>query len=385
MLTSIEGACEAQNNNAALSGVQVRGVWHRPNSSKKEHDLDGIIAVLEDFKASGINLVFLETLYHGMSVWKNELFPYNYRYENFTYGDYPDYLTAFVTEASNRGIKVHAWVQDFYVGVKEERSFIQEHLDWMLINQDGGLRHTTEGVGFGGYLFLDPANKQVREHLVKFYDSLLTAFPQIAGLNMDYIRYPISIFEEESDTGYTEVCMTEFAEKYQLTLDKDNMREDLYSLISSLGLLDAWIAHRAEYVTGFVRSVREMVDTKHPGKLVSTAIFPEIEQTYTKKKQSIKTWLDNRYVDVVTPMVHFYGAAQVHESVKELKSMCGNISCYTGLYTTYHNQLPGDLLEHIDASARAGAEGFVLFDSAKTFYEAAQDYKSFLADHFGGK
>ena len=49
----------------------ILGVWHRPNSSKKEHDLEGIIAVLEDFKSSGINLIFLETLYHGMSIWKN--------------------------------------------------------------------------------------------------------------------------------------------------------------------------------------------------------------------------------------------------------------------------------------------------------------------------
>lgn len=383
MRTSVNGATEAQNIVASNWDAKIRGVWHRPNSSKEEQTLDGVCRVLDDFKSSGINLVFLETLYHGMSIWKNDLVPYNYRYENCTYGDYPDYLTAFVTEADKRGIKVHAWVQDFYVGVKEEREIIKKHPEWMLINQAGELRHTTEGVGFGGYLFLDPANSEVRDFLISFYDKLLTAVPKIAGLNMDYIRYPISVFEEDTDTGYTPACMSDFAAKQGLSLDPENMREDLHSKIVSLGLVEEWIAHRSEYVTAFVRGVREMVDTKHPGKKVSTAIFPEIEQTYVKKKQSIKVWLDNRYVDMVTPMVHFYGAAQVYQSVKELKAMCGDISCYTGLYTTYHNQLISELSEHIDASGRAGAEGFVLFDSAKTFYEAAEDYKSFLADRFG--
>lgn len=382
MHTSISGAEEAQYT-SACAGAQIRGVWHRPNSSERENTLEGILEVLDTFKSSGINIIFLETLYHGMSVFKTDKIPYYYKLEGFTYGDYPDYFTAFVTEATKRGIKVHAWVQDFYVGVKEETALVVNHPDWMLINQQGELRHTTEGVGFGGYLFLDPANPEVRDFLTSFYDEVLTKVPQVQGLNMDYIRYPISVFEEDTDTGYTTVCMTEFAKENGLTLSADNMREDLHRQIVDKGLVEEWIAHRSRYITAFVRQVREMVDKKHPGKLISTAIFPEIEQTYYKKKQSIKVWLDNRYVDMVTPMVHFYGAAQICESVKELKEMSGDIRCYTGLYTTYHNQLINELSEHIDASFKAGAEGFVLFDSAKTFFESAQDYRSFLSERFG--
>ena len=126
-----------------------------------------------------------------------------------------------------------------------------------------------------------------------------------------------------------------------------------------------------------------MVDTKHPGKIVSTAIFPEIEQTYNFKKQSIKVWLDNQYIDMVTPMVHFYGAEQIGEAVKRLKSMCNGAKCYTGLYTTYHNQTPDELAQHIKASENAGADGVVLFDAAKTFFEATQDYKGYLSKTYG--
>ena len=364
---------------------KILGVWHRPNSSERETNLNELCTVLDEFKEAGINLVFLETFFHGAAIFKSKNVPYREKLADFTYGEYPDYLSAFVAEAEKRGISVHAWVQDFYVGVKDEAEFVLQHPEWMLINQHGALRHTTEGHGFGGYLFIDPANPEVREYLVNLYDEILTKFPQIKGLNLDYIRYPISVMEENTDTGYTEVSMRGFAERCGLILEQDNDCKKFNALIAERGLEAEWISYRAEFITRFIKSVRDMVDTKHPEKLVSTAIFPEIEQTYNFKKQSIKVWLDNKYVDLVTPMVHFYSAAQVGEAVKTLKSICNGAKCYTGLYTTYHNQTTLELAEHIDASAKAGAEGVILFDAAKTFFEAKQDYYGFLSQNFGAK
>ena len=370
---------------ALQSNTKILGVWHRPNSSEREVDLAGLCSVLDEFSEAGINLVFLETFFHASVIFKSELAPYRPKLEDFTYGDYPDYLSAFVAEAEKRGIGVHAWVQDFYVGVNDEAPFITEHADWLLVNQSGAIRHTTEGHGFGGYLFLDPANDEVRNHLVKLYDEILEKFPQIKGINLDYIRYPISILAEDTDTGYTEVSMNGFAKRCGFELDDDNDCQKFNAIIKEKGLESDWIAYRSEFITLFVKSVRDMVDSKHHGKLVSTAIFPEIEQTYNFKKQNIKVWLDNSYIDMVTPMVHFYGAAQVGEAVSNLKSMCNGAKCYTGLYTTYHNQTTTELAEHIEASEKAGAEGIVLFDAAKTFFEAKQDYYGFLSQNYGKK
>jgi uncharacterized lipoprotein YddW (UPF0748 family) len=361
----------------------IIGVWHRPNSSERETSLEGLCAVLDEFQSAGINLVFLETFFHGTVIFKSELVDYREKLACYEYGDYPDYMSAFVSEAEKRGISTHAWVQDFYVGVEEDKALIADHPDWMLINQHGKLRHTTEGHGFGGYLFLDPANPEVRSFLTSLYDEILSRFPAVKGLNLDYIRYPISIIEDDTDTGYTEVSMRGFADQQGIALEKTLTPDAFNKLIKENALEDAWIAYRASYITSFVKGIREMVDEKHSGRLVSTAIFPEIEQTYSFKKQSIKVWLDNRYIDLVTPMVHFYGAQQVGEAVKNLKSMCNGAKCYTGLYTTYHNQTTDELAEHIDASIDAGAEGTILFDAAKTFFEAKHDYHGFLSQRYG--
>lgn len=366
-----------QNNNS------IRGIWHRPNSSERERNLSELRAVLDEFQDAGINLVFLEVFYHGMAIYRTDKVEYHTKLVDFDYGEYPDYLSAFSAEAEKRGIRVYAWVQDFYVGFRDYVDIVVKHPEWLLINQSGEIRHLTEGQGFGGYIFLDPANKEVRDFLVSVYDEILTKHPAIKGLNLDYIRYPISEIDEETDTGYTRICMSEFAQKQGIALDTVDSIDGFNRYIRDNALVDEWIAHRAAYVTEFVRQVNEMVKSKHSEKLISTAVFAEIGQTYNLKKQNIKAWLDNGYVDFVTPMVYFYEAEQIFESVSKMKSICSEIKCYTGLYTTYHKQAPKELEDHIDASSRAGADGFVLFDAAKTFFEAEEDYKGFLGKAYG--
>ncbi len=367
----------------AQTKTQLRGVWHRPNPAETERDLSELCHVLDRFKRSGINTVFLETFYHGMTIFKTDKVPYYTGLDEHSYGDYPDYLTAFVTEADKRGIKVHAWVQDFYIGYEEDTRLAVEHPDWLLVNQHGKIRHETEGHGFGGYIFLDPANSEVRAFLLDFYDELLTKVPIISGLNLDYIRYPISDFGENTDTGYTDVCMDEFAKKQNLTLDPARKIEDLVDKIKENGLLPQWTAHRAYFITWFVRTVYELIRDKYAGKLVSTAVFPELDVSYNLKKQTIRVWLEKKYINMVTPMVYFFEADKVYSAVNNIKSMCYGAHCCTGLYTTYHGQSTSDLSDHIAASERAGAEGFVLFDSAKTFSEAKENYEDFLAENFG--
>ena len=365
---------------AEQSNSTFRGVWHRPNPFETERNLKELCDVLDRFKHAKINAVFLETFYHGMTIFKTDKVPYYKGFEEYSYGDYPDYLTAFVTEADKRGIRVHAWVQNFYIGYDEQTRLAVEHPEWILVNQNGKIRHETEGQGFGGYVFLDPANPEVREFLLGLYDELLTRVPLISGLNLDYIRYPISDFSENTDTGYTDVCMDEFAKKQGLTLDPSRKREDLVEQIAKNDLLARWTAHRAYFITRFVADVHEMIGSKYEGGLVSTAVFPELDVSYNLKKQTISVWLEKKYIDMVTPMVYFYEADKVFSAVKGIKSMCLDARCYTGLYTTYHKQTVSELDEHIIASRNAGADGFVLFDSAKTFFEATEKYEDFLAE-----
>lgn len=368
------------NMNVENAQPMLRGIWHRP-SAERENSLEGICAVLDEFCEAGLNTLFLEVFYHGVTFFKNKKVPYKPEFLDFDYGEYPDYLSAVVSEATKRKIKIHAWVQNFYVGVKDEAELVVKHSDWLLKNQHGGTRHTTEGVGFGGYIFLDPANDDVKDFLISFYEEILERFPEIAGLNLDYIRYPVSVFEEDTDTGYTESCMSAFAEKHGLPKDKCTSPQAFNTAIKENGMLEQWIAHRAEYITSFVKRVSDTARKKYPEKLLSTAVFPNLEETYSKKKQNVRVWLEAGWPDMVTPMVYPYETSEVRRMVELMREMSNGVPCYAGLYTTYHKQEPEMLKEHIEASLDGGSNGFVLFDSAKTFYENDHDYLPILKNY----
>ena len=357
--------------------IQARGVWHRPNVTGTETNLAGICGVLDTLQKTGINLVFLETFYHGMTVYRTNLIPYYKGFENFDYSPYPDYLSAFVAEAGKRGIEVHAWVEDFYVGV-EENYFTKYLPQWLMLTKNGANRQS-EGAEYGGYLFLDPANPEVRKYLVQFYDELLTRFPDIAGLNLDYIRYPIS--SRSDDTGYTEVAMEGFAAQYGLTFPENASREDRTAMVAQR--YNDWVNYRAGQVTAFVGQVREMVTEKHADVLLSTAVFPEQGKSFGDKKQDFNTWLARGYLDIITPMAYYDDIGTLKNALEAMLPGLADCYCYAGISPTYHNLPDAQVLAQMQTAIETGAEGFVFFGSQSILNK--QGYIDLLAEQFAGQ
>lgn len=362
MLLSAGGIMSNNQANAVQlpqqeSQIQARGVWHRPNVTGGETDLQGICAVLDTFQKTGINLVFLETFFHGMTVYRSSWIPYYTGFEAYDYSPYPDYLTAFVTEADKRGIEVHAWVEDFYIGVKENY-FTKHTPQWLMQTQTGSVRQS-EGREYGGYLFLDPANVEVRHYLIRFYDELLTKFPQITGLNLDYIRYPVS--DQSDDTGYTEAAMNDFAQQQGIVFSEEIGREEKAAIVAQY--YDQWVSYRAQQVTNFVAEVREMVKRKHETVLLSTAVFPEQGKSFGDKKQDFSTWLERGYLDIITPMAYYDDVSTLTNALEAMLPDLSQCYCYAGISPTYHNLSDKQVLAQMQATMDAGAQGFVFFGS----------------------
>jgi len=352
--------------------IQARGVWHRPNVTGVETNLEGICSVLDTFRKTGINLVFLETFYHGMTVYRTSLIPYYTGFEAFDYSPYPDYLSAFVAEAGKRGIEVHAWVEDFYVGVNENY-FTQYTPQWLMLTKDGEKRQS-EGEEYGGYLFLDPANPEVRQYLIRFYNELLTKFPQIAGLNLDYIRYPVS--SQSDDTGYTDVAMEGFSAEHGIIFPENATREEKVKLVGTQ--YGQWVQYRANQVTAFVGQVYDMVKTEHPGVLLSTAVFPEQGKSFGDKKQDFNTWLKKGYLDIITPMAYYDDIPTLKRALEGMLPGLSACYCYAGISPTYHNLPDEQVLAQMQTTIDSGADGFVFFGSQSILNK--QQYIDLLAE-----
>ena len=91
---------------------ETKGVWIRPT----EKNADQIIATLDNLKANGFNSVFLETYFHGKTIFPSQTMnKYGFTVQNEIFEGF-DPLDVWIKEAHKRDIKVHIWFQSFYVG-----------------------------------------------------------------------------------------------------------------------------------------------------------------------------------------------------------------------------------------------------------------------------
>lgn len=344
------------NLDTPYNELGVCGVWHRPNVMGNELSVDGIKGVLDEFMASGVNLIFLETFYHGMTIYNSQFVPLNSGFKNIDYSPYDSYLDAFLTEAEKRSIEVHAWVEDFYIGVSDNY-FTRNLNDWILKTRNNEIHHS-EGKDYGGYIFLDPSNASVREYLINFYNELLTKYNSIKGLNLDYIRYPVS--SKSDDTGYTINALNGFREKLGLE-NKEYSMSEYYKMVDNN--YQKWVDYRASQVTLFVEEVSDFLRENHKDVYLSTAIFPETKASYNDKKQDFTKWLELGLIDIVTPMAYYDDTNTLKNALESMISNVESCYLYSGLSTTYHKLPNNKVIDQLNTTLNVGCDGYVFFGS----------------------
>ncbi len=356
--------------------VSARAVWHRPT----ENTFADIEKNMAMYAQNGFNLIFVETLYNGYSAFHSDFeqyFPYNPKLAtSYNDGDtvYNDYLSAFAACAESYGIEVHCWVENFYVGTSQQVPIVANHPDWLLYNDNGTIIQRNEG---GLYIFLDPANKEVQDLLINYYNNLFQKVPLVRGLNLDYIRYPVS--DRAQDTGYTFAAMKAFAETkgVQFTeaqqADRSKMASKFKQLLDSAyqGKEKAeqnysdWVQYRTDIITGFVKRIK--TEVKEPNNIIlSTAVFASVTESHDAKKQDWAKWFANGWIDISTPMAYYNDASDVLVNVNNMILTAGN-NCYyyTGIASSYSGLPAYKNTEQIEASYQSGANGYVIFCSTQ--------------------
>lgn len=349
--------------------VTARAVWHRPT----EKTLESLTETLDTYKNTGINLILLETFFNGYSMFRSDYVEYHKDFVSASYGTYKDYVSAFTALAEERGIEVHAWVEDFYVGLTTDIKLLREHPEWIVYNDDGTMYQRKEG---GAYIFIDPSDKAVGDFLIAYYKELIEKNPLIKGLNLDYIRYPVSTQKE--DTGYTKNSMMEFAASVGVA-DKLNASSSVKDMISAFRKwvlnsnynADAeenyqkWCDYRVNAVNSFVERVNKEVKGES-SLLLSTAVFSSPTSTVEQKKQDWRTWIANGWIDIATPMAYYDSSVDVLQGVADMILISGG-ACYyyTGLASSFRGLPAYENVNQIEASYLGGADGYVIFCSTQ--------------------
>lgn len=356
---AINAANAALANSIPFEKDELKGVWVRPTETSAE----GIIASLDKIKAAGIDNIFLETYFHGKTIFPSKTMSnYQFNPQNEKFLGF-DPLKVWVEEAHRRNIKVHIWFETFYVGndnpKNNPRSILAVNSDWgnKTKRNFDSLSAVPSLSEHGGY-FIDPANPDVQQFLEELITEIITTYHP-DGINLDYIRYPQSMAAKYSgydlsNWGYTDYARCEF---------KNLDGKDPIDISHDDPLWPAWDKYRQDKVTAFVLRISKLTKQNH--MLLTTVIFPDRQKALETKQQDWRVWSALGYVDGFTPLLLTCDAKTASVMMQDVirnKSKC--TALYPGLFITFMNGSNEDLLRQIQEARKLGTKGIIMFDYA---------------------
>lgn len=338
---------------------ELKGVWVRP--VEKNHAQ--IAKTIERMKDAGITDIFLETYFHGKTIYPSKYLKDNgviWQREEFLGFD-P--LEIWISEAHKRNMKVHIWFESFYVGNDNPQTTPNHVLSvypmWAnkrLSNYDSEtpVPSLSEHNGY----FLDPANVQVQTYLLGILNEIITNY-EIDGINLDYVRYPQTVDPSypnyaSTNWGYTKVARDEFKAMYGL---------DPIDIAYGTGDWQLWTIYRQRQISEFIKSVKKLTSNKNIK--LTIVVFPDLKKASATKMQNWKVWSMNNLVDGFTPLIL---TGDKNTAVLLLKDIFNNTSpttkIYPGLFVTFMGGPFEDLLIQIHKTREFRAKGAIIFDYA---------------------
>jgi uncharacterized lipoprotein YddW (UPF0748 family) len=215
-----------------------------------------------------------------------------------------DPLAIAISEAHQRGIRVHAWINAMplwngtattgggYTPAAPASHLINTHPEYWIRDKSGNpLPFPT---GSSGYVIVNPARDDVQAHINNVAKAI-TANYAVDGLHLDYIRL------YSSNPGSTNVLeypgdaftVSLFQQQYPGQTPESNPAN-----------FKAFMAGR---ITDLVRSIRETTKANRPGAQLTASVWRDADIGLDEYQQDWARWIDQGLLDAAMPMIYRRG------------------------------------------------------------------------------
>ncbi len=238
--------------------------------------------LIADAKRGGVDTLFVQ-VYRANKAWFPSKVSDVSKYTQSLANVGEDPLNLLITLAHREGIAVHAWVNLLSLS-KNDKAPILKKYGPSILTQNQEPKKNLSDYRVDNQYFLEPSDPRVRATLARMVKELLTHYPNLDGIQFDYIRYP----DVHPRYGYSQ----------------NNIRRFKH-LTHSQTIVDPsvqWNDFKRDQVTGLLTYLIQTSKKIRPHIQVSTTGCMPYIRAYDEAFQDWPKWVNSGLIDFVTVM-----------------------------------------------------------------------------------
>lgn len=345
--------------------VEARALWVSRFEYASASDVQRIIA---DARRANFNIVYLQVRGNSDALYFSNVDPCSTRLcPNLGGTPTWDPLGTAVAAALGGNLQVHAWINAF-IAWNNQCSALQpspagnpnhlliDHPDWIMVDSLGVAMECNVNYPDGNG-WVSPGIPGVRTHLARVAADIARRYPTVAGVHLDFIRYPGLKWSWDS------VSLATFG------LDPKTNRA-------------AWDQFRRDQVAAAVQETHDSLTAARPKAVLSAAVWgiwkntawSGVSQGYSQYFQDPRDWMNNdRSLDVAVPMTYWSIKSGYCDRLDWLCLLDDHVAGFKPsgrhVYIGMNAELGADeMIKQIERGRDRGAQGFSVFSygSAKS-------------------
>lgn len=269
-------------------------------------DRKAIMDLVKFAKASRVRTLFVQ-VYYANQAWFLSMVGDSEPYETCLSKIGEDPFALLIRTAHEADIEVHAWLNMLSLNKNQSAPFLKKYGPGIL-TRDSAAKKSLEDYKIDNQYFLEPGDPRVHKELRALVREILSSYPEVDGLQFDYIRYP----DTHPIYGHNGQNLARFkAAAGTLTID-DNA--------------PAWHEWKRAQVTELVTMLAAEARAIRPSIKVSTTGCMPYARAYHEAFQDWLSWINRGLVDFVTIMDYSPDPAQFERWIKVIKTKTRDFS-----------------------------------------------------------
>jgi len=254
-----------------------------------------------------------------------------------------DPLAFLIKQAHAKGIEVHAWLNLLSLSGNKDAVMLKKYGP-SILTRNVNPKKSLEDYKIDNQYFLEPSDSRVRHQLLLVVAELLRGYPELDGIQFDYIRYP----DVHPFYGYSPDNVARFkqATGYKRIIDDD----------------PAWMQWKRNQVTELLTMLVKKSRSINPRIHVSTTGCLGYTRALQEALQDWPYWLSSHLVEFVTVMNYPPDFAQYEKNIVEIKQRVKDfdrVNMAVGTYKFVHT--PDIFEQQFKYCEQSGSRSCVIF------------------------